>query len=58
MYHVLFSFRLCYIQFKEVKILWKPGAEGVITQTPKEKLDFNKFTIDFKIYKTPLGGLF
>ena len=29
-YDVLYSFRLCYIQFKEVKILWGPGAEGKI----------------------------
>ena len=25
-YDVLFSFRFYYIQFKEVKILWGPGA--------------------------------
>ena len=27
-YNVQSSFRLYYIQFKEVKILWEPGARG------------------------------
>ena len=34
LYVVLSSFRLCYVQFKEVKILLEPEAEGRITQTP------------------------
>ena len=32
-YGVLSSFSLYYIQFKEVKILWGPGAVGRVTQT-------------------------
>ena len=27
-YEMILIFRLYYIQFKEIKILWGPGAEG------------------------------
>ena len=34
-YDVLYSFRLNYIQFKELKILWGLGAEGRGPDNPK-----------------------
>ena len=40
---MLYSFRLHYIQFKEVNILWGPGAGGWITQRPR--FNSSKFII-------------
>ena len=37
-YDVLYSFRLYYIKFKEVKILWGPGAGGRATDNPNTHL--------------------
>ena len=52
---MLSSFRLYYIQFKEVKILWvpRPGAGGLITQTPF-KLNCWKRWVYFDLIKGTL----
>ena len=47
---MLSSYRLYYVQYKEVKILWRPGVDmragdgGGITQTPYLN---NHFSINF-----------
>ena len=40
-YDVLYSFWLNYIQFKEFKILWGPGAGGWITQRPSRNCNLS-----------------
>ena len=43
---MLSSFRFYYIQFKEVNIVWRPGAGGMITQTPlKQSCHVKKETL-------------
>ena len=48
-YDALCSFRLYYIQFKEVKILWGPGSGGRITQRPfnsqEDTIKFEQFAM-------------
>ena len=51
MYNVLSSYRLSYVQFKEVNILWDPGAGSRGPDDPNtlEKLLDKKDMVNFKI---------